>query len=265
MIHIKCDAFGDEGTSADGRFALYSFVGFEPSKIPSALAILSRTKEKFGVSNAARFHCRELFAGDRRAKTEWRVLKPKEPIEVCRYLSTELFSLRPLWAYGYVDMGALRELPDPTTMRTFFPARDDAPSMEHAMPFGVGQAHRFAFLAAGWNFRTRFTNSVRFWVDTDRTKIEWFNGKRGQAHNLNPILPCSADLPSELLPMLEIADLFAYAAGRCLSNDQRYGSGIFRTIHRRYGPIMGRMTLDPTAFGVEMDRSEWLKQVNSVG
>lgn len=263
MTFTKCDAFGDEGTSADGNYALYSFVGFEPAKISSALSILSRTTEKFGVSDAARFHCRELFAGDRRAKTEWRVLKPKEPIEVCRYLSTELLNLRPLWAYGYVDMRAIRELPDSQTMRTIFPARDDVSSTEHAMPFGIGQAHRFAFLAAGLNFRNRFVSDVRFWVDADRTKIEWYNGKKGQAHNLNPILPCRADLPLELIPMLEIADLFAYAAGRCLSNDQRYGSGVFRAIHRRYGPIMTSVNLDPTAFGAEMDRNEWLQQIRS--
>lgn len=262
MTSTKCDAFGDEGTSADGNYALYSFVGFEPAKISSALSILSRTKEKFGVSDTARFHCRELFAGDRRAKTEWSILKPKEPIEVCRYLSTELLSLRPLWAYGYVNMRAIRELPDSQTMRTIFPARDGVASTEHAMPFGIGQAQRFAFLAAGWNFRKRFSSGVRFWVDADRTKIEWLNGKKGQAHNLNPLL-CSTDLPSELLPMLEIADLFAYAAGRCLSNDQRYGSGVFRTIHRRYGPITSSVDLDPTAFGAEMDHSEWLQQIRS--
>jgi hypothetical protein len=263
MAEVKCEVFGDEGTSANQRYALYSFIGFEPAKVERALAILSRTKERFGVSNAARLHCRELFAGERRAKTEWRVIKPKEPIEVCRYLTTELLSLRPLWAYGYLDMGALRELPDPTTMRTSFPARDGSPGVEDAMRFGDGQAQRFAYLAAGWTFQQRFWNTARFWVDQDTTKLDWLNGKKGQAHNLNPILPCSTALPPGWSPMLEIADVFAYAAGRCLANDQRYGAGVFRTIHRRYGPIVSKMNMDPTAFGAEIDRAEWVNAVKT--
>lgn len=260
MVDIKCEVFGDEGTSANGQYALFSFVGFEPAKVQAALEVLRRTKEKFGVSNTARLHCRELFAGDKRAKTEWRVLKPKEPIEVCRYLTTELFHLRPLWAYGYVDMGALRELPDPTTMRTSFPPSDGSPGIEDAMPFGSGQAQRFAYLGAGWSFRERFSNGARFWVDKDRTQLDWLNGKKGQAHNLNPILPCSIELPSGWIPMLEIADVFAYAAGRCLAKDQRFGASVFRTMHRRYGPKMSEFTPDPTAFGADMDRAEWLKR-----
>ena len=256
MADIKCEVFGDEGTGANGRFALFSFIGFEPTKVQSALNTLDGTKQKFGVPSSARLHCRELFAGDKRTKTEWRVLKPKDPIEVCRYLNIELRQLRPLWAYGYVDMRVLQEFPNPTTMRISFPPREDSLGLEDVMPFGIGQAQRHAYLGAGWNYWQRFSGQARFWVDKDRTMLDWLNGKRGQAHNLNLLLPCSVDLPPEWMPMLEITDLFAYAAGRCLADDQRYGAGVFRAMHRRYGPVISKVTLDPTAFGADIDRGE---------
>jgi hypothetical protein len=94
--------------------------------------------------------------------------------------------------------------------------------------------------------------------------MQWFNG-RGQAHSFNPILPCSADVPTELQPLLEIADMFCYAAARCVSNDQRFGRAVFQTMHRRYGPAVGKMNHDLSAFGADYSHEEWLQKNGFTG
>lgn len=249
------EAFCDEGRSGDGRYAVFSFVGFERAQIGRARDILARVKASFGVPAEARLHCRELFSGHARQKTAWRVLSPKQPVEVCRNLSTELLQLRPLWSYGYVDLHTVADAPKPLVMKGEF----QTSGTRYSMPFGVDQAHRFAYLAAGWPFRQRFAGSVRYWVDQNTTRIHWLNGTRGQAHNLNPIPPCSADVPDELRPLLEVADLFCYAAARCVSADKRFGQSTFAAMHRRYGPMVSNVSLDPSSFDPSVDRAEWLK------
>lgn len=242
------DAFGDEGASANARFALFSFIAFQSSLIPTAVEILRRAKSRFGVPETARLHCRVLFSGMQRSKTEWKFLTSKQPIEIVKYLGVELLGLKPCWSYGYVDLKELGDLPSPEFMKFTFPSVDGAPRAEASMPFRDKQAQRFAYLAASLPLRNRLSN-VQFWIDQDASRVEWFNKKSGQAHNLNPLIPASIDLPSELAPMLEIADLFAYVAGRHLAGDERLGWTVFRSIHRRFGPLTTKFNFDPAVFG----------------
>ncbi len=253
---IRCEAFGDESESAGGRFAIYSLIGFEPKKIESAKAILTQLKEKFGVPVSERLHCYVLFKREAREKTKWRVLKDKDTAEVCRQLSEELFPLSPLWSYGYVDLHELQALPTPDKMVGKFSGET---GQVFSMDFRMKQAQKIAYSAAEIPFVTRFAKDVRFWIDQDGTKIEWFMGRR-KAHNIHAGVgePASVQVPEEYAPMLEIADLFAYAAGRHLSGTSSFGQHVFRTMHERYVPQANKLHLDPSLFGSEISTKEWM-------
>jgi hypothetical protein len=258
MTTIQCEAFGDESVSAGGRFAIYSFVGFEPRHIGSANAILAGVKEQFGVPSFARFHCRVIFREEQRAKTDWRVLSNRAPLEFCRILSSELLALKPLWSYGYVDLAELQALPHPELINGKFSSPD---GQSFSMEFREKQAQKFAYGAAEIPFVMRFTQNVRFWADKDGTKIGWFKGKQ-QSHNIHSGVgtPAKIELPEEFVPMLEIADLFAYAAGRHLSGIQSFGQHVFRTMHEQYEPMAQKMNLDPSLFGSDVSTKQWIEK-----
>lgn len=257
LTEIKCEAFGDESSSANNRFAIYSFIGFSPKGVEAATSMLADVKKQFGVPDSARLHCRILFSGDQRAKTEWKRLCPK----FCRKLSSSLLPLTPIWSYGYVDLWDHQTLPSPNLMSGKFSSDI---GREFSMRFGIKEAQRFAYSAAETQIALRFINSVRFWVDSDESKVDWFFGKK-QAHNVHFGLgvPAQIDLPKEYVPMLEIADLFAYTASRHLSGSQQFGQQVFRTIHKQFGPVISKMTMDPSLFGSEVSTKEWLQVTNN--
>lgn len=258
---IRCEAFGDESESAGGRFAIYSLVGFEPKEIESAKAILTQVKTKFGVPISERLHCYVLFRQEAREKTKWRAIKDKDTIEVCRQLSEKLLRLRPLWAYGYVDLQELQALPTPDKMAGKFSGQT---GQAFSMDFRMKQAQKMAYSAAEIPFVTRFAKDVRFWIDQDGTRIGWFMGRR-KAHNIHAGVgePASVQVPEEYIPMLEIADLFAYAAGRHLSGKSSFGQHVFRTMHEKYSPQANKLHLDPSLFGSEMSTKEWMNSASN--
>jgi hypothetical protein len=256
LTEVKCEAFGDE-SSANNRYAIYSFIGFSPKGVEAATSVLADVKEQFGVPNSARFHCRVLFSGDQRAKTEWNQLDPKDTAEFCRKLSSGLLHLTPLWSYGYVDFFHLQKLPSPNLMSGKFSTDI---GREFSMRFGIKEAQKFAYAAAEAPIVLRFNDSARFWIDQEESKIDWFFNKK-KAHNIHSGLgaPAKIVLPKEYEPMLEIADLFAYTASRHLSDRQQFGQQVFRTIHKQFCPIASKMTLDPSLFGSEVSTKEWLQ------
>lgn len=258
---IRCEAFGDDSESAGGQFAIYSLVGFEPGQIEPAKSILAQVKEKFGVPLSERLHCRVLFHQEQREKTGWQVLKGKDTAEVCRQLSEGLFPLRPLWAYGYVDLQELQALPTPDRMVGKFSGEN---GQTFSMEFRMKQAQKMAYSAAEIPFVTRFAKDVRFWIDQDGTKIGWFMGRR-KVHNIHAGVgePASVQVPEEYIPMLEIADLFAYAAGRQLSGTSSFGQHVFRTMHERYVPQANKLHLDPSLFGGEISTKEWMNSASN--
>lgn len=253
MTEIKCEAFGDESTSANNRFAIYSFIGFSPKGVEAATSILADVKKQFGIPNSARLHCRVLFSGDQRAKTEWSELAPQDTAEFCRKLSSLLLPLTPIWSYGYIDLWDLSTHPNPNVINVKFPTK------EFSMSFTIKEAQKYAYGAAEAPIVLHFKDSVRFWIDQDKSKIDWYSGKK-QAHNVHSGIgsPAQIVLPEEYVPMLEIADLFAYTASRQLSGSQQFGQHTFRTIHEKFGHFTAKMTMNPSLFGSEVSMKEWL-------
>ncbi len=245
---MRVEAFGDESVSLQGDIALYSFVGFSPASIPAALEILRRAKTRFRVPAAAKLHCRVIFSKMQRDKSEWCVLRKDDPVKLCKYLSTELLPLKPLWSYGWLDRRKLKQFERPDVMTISFPGTPEAAGRDMSTPFGEKLAQRFAYMAAGIPFQQEFGEQVRFWVDRDSTQVEWFD-KKAQAHNLDLLHKSSVDLPPEYAGMLEIADLFAYASARHLEKSERLGWLVFRAMHRRYGPKTSEVNLYGSMFG----------------
>jgi hypothetical protein len=257
MEDIVCEVFGDESTSRDNKHAIYSLVGFKPSEIELASLALSQAKEEFNVPTSARLHCRELFAGHQRGKTEWRALDSRKPVDFCRSLSSRLLTLNLYWSYGYVDLMELQGLPKPERMEGKFSTVN---GREFSFTFGPKQAQKFAYAAAEIPFIQKFgSERLRFWCDKETTKIDWFFGKK-QAHNINQGLGPKplTELPNAYAPMLEIADLFAYTANRHLSGSQQFGQHIFRTIHEKFHPIATKFNFDPSLFGSSISTKDWL-------
>lgn len=219
--------------------------------------MLADVKKQFDVPNSARLHCRELFSGAQRAKTAWNTLDQKDTAEFCRKLSSDLLFLTPIWSYGYVDLLDHQKLPSPNLISGKFSSDI---GREFSMRFGIKEGQRFAYSAAEIAIVQRFIKSVRFWVDQDRSKVHWFFSKK-QAHNIHSGLgaPAQIALPEDYVPMLEIADLFAYTASRHLSGSQQFGQHVFRTIHKQFCPIISKMTMDPSLFGSEVSTKEWLQ------
>jgi hypothetical protein len=257
MEGIVLEVFGDESTSRHNRHAIYSLIGLKPSEIELASQALKQAKKEFNVPTSARLHCRELFAGDKRKKTEWNVLDSRSPAEFCKCLSSELLTLGIFWSYGYVDLTELKNLPRPESMEGKFSTHEGP---EFSFFFGAKQAQKFAYAAAEIPFIQKFgPERLRFWCDKDTTKIEWFFGKK-QAQNVNQGLGSKPHtmLPVAYAPMLEIADLFAYAANRHLSGGQEFGQHVFSTMHEKFHPMATKFNLDPSLFGSPIKTKDWL-------
>ncbi|MFA6188971.1 MAG: hypothetical protein WC680_06795 [Sulfuricurvum sp.] len=255
MENIECEVFGDESTS-DDRYGIYSLIGLYPSEVKVATLILEELKKEYNIPPTSKLHCRVLFSGDKRAKTEWKEFDGHKAIEFCKKLSSQLLSLNIFWSYGYVDLKELNHLPNPSKMEGKFSTDE---GREFSFLFGVKQAQQFAYSAAEISFIKRFGTSTRFWCDKETTKIDWFFEKK-QAQNIQKNLsnPPLTILPDAYIPMLEIADLFAYTASRNLSVKQRFGQHTFRTIHEKFHPMANKFNLDPSLFGSDINTMDWL-------
>ena len=63
----------------------------------------------------------------------------------------------------------------------------------------------------GYIFYSGNLGRVKIWVDEDKTKIEWNNGMK-QAKNIHDLVKPTGFDPGKYKPLLEIADMFVYAA-----------------------------------------------------
>lgn len=256
MENIECEVFGDESTAKEDTYGIYSLIGLHPSKVKVATLILEQLKKEYNIPVTSILHCRILFSGDKRSKTEWKEFDGNKAKEFCNKLSSQLLPLNIFWAYGYVDLNELARLPNPSKMEGKFSTNE---GKEFSISFGVKQAQQFAYAAAEISFIQKFGTRTRFWCDKEKTKIDWFFGKK-QAQNIQKSIsnPPQTILPDEYMPMLELADLFAYTASRNLSGKQEFGQHTFRTIHEKFHPIANKVNLDPSLFGSDVSTKDWL-------
>jgi len=228
------EVFGDE--SCGSKFVVYGLFATPSDMREEAEAILRQTKNAFGGSEAMNLHCRILFSGDARRKSPWKFLSVGDVARMYETLAADISKLN---TRRIVCVARKSDFPDalPSLELEHVDSRMNIPS--HVVKgFDIGEKHLAAWCAQGATIplaKSPGFEKVRFWPDTDHSKVEWFGKKR----KFTNTIPSFVDLGSNCSPLLtvqkgnqkpaltEVADLVAYITQRYLT--ERHGS---RNAHR---------------------------------
>jgi hypothetical protein len=229
--------YGDE-SEAKG-FVTYGIVICPASAVGALERRILEVKAKYGVTGAARFHCRELFNGTARRKSPWKHLTEKAAHEVALDLTRHLGGIGLRTTLGIVST----ELIGKSILPVGNSEEHNIRLKEHLVPT--------AFLAATGSLvlTEPFAGNLKLWVDPNNSKIDWF-GKRRRADGLLSVLnldvpdndPASRLVPENLQTKerpvgLEIADLLAYSGARALARERRASDQVFETIISMISPV----------------------------
>lgn len=227
---VEIEYFGDESNS--GNIVVYGFVGFKPEVLDQAINVFNKIKIQFKGSEDAELHCRSLFAGDSRAKSKWSHLVHNQPQFLCLEVAK---AMRALDAKAIICRTDKRGLPERLNL-TFKNAVPEPTHSSHELGDKQIQQYLYSAIMGHIAYSGKLGN-VKIWVDEDTTKIEWHNGKKQAKNILDLVKPTGFD-PGRYKPILEIADLFVYAAARYYSKDKRKGRMIFKMIHDCFSPVV---------------------------
>jgi hypothetical protein len=75
------EIFGDE--SAQNSAVTYGLVMVPAKRAAEVNTALNELKVRYGAPEQARIHCRLLFAGSKRKKSEWAHLEPEHVFRTC--------------------------------------------------------------------------------------------------------------------------------------------------------------------------------------
>lgn len=237
---VETEYFGDESNC--GSIVVFGFVGFSPDILDKALDALNEIKKQFKGNEEAEIHCRSLFAGDNRAKSKWSHLVHNQPQFLCLEIA------RAMRALGVKSILC-------KTDKTGLPSRIDL-TFENSIPKPTKAGHElgdkqlqqylYTCIVSHITFSGKL-GKVKIWVDPDTTKIDWFNGKKQAKNLLDLVKPTGFD-PGKYKPLLEIADIFVYAAARYHANDRRKGWMIFKMIYNCFSPVVLMQTFTPATW-----------------
>lgn len=229
MIH----AFGDDRVMAE--VVTCGIALYRQENIVDAERILAAAKETVGVSSSARIHCRVLFSGDARRRSEWADIRAERVNEIilglCR--AQQRVGERPLVA-----------VIDPRGV-SVVPASDGCPEIR-LTDKGIASP---AYQALQPFLHMRYGESgYRLWIDPDMTQIPW-GGRHHRADSTRSTFvdfaPSMRPLaePIELRPevqepkpsLLEMADIYAYVTARAHTSrggrQGRYFEELFAVIN----------------------------------
>jgi hypothetical protein len=227
--------YGDESTAGDTT--VYGAVFVPNSQIHRAEAILHQTKRQYSVPEDAELHCCNLFHGDHRKKSLWSHLSEEQTYAFGESLLTRLNALPCIYSVGAVHRSEYpRELP----AGAGFPAGH----------FETKQLTALAFQAAVVPLIQNLERStVHLYADPDPGRIRWF-GKKIKADSNYRIAAGNGVGEVEIVPqqneditpsLLQVADLFAYAAGRALSSDSCRAKSRYESMYRICRPLLSVM------------------------
>jgi hypothetical protein len=220
--------FGDESTAHN--VVVYGILVLNDNDLVAAENDFSSVIESTGVPRGTRFHAKEVFFGKAREKSVWQHLDDTEVWVVARSLLTCLKAHRPMFCIGVVDQNT-------------YPSK---------MPSGTGQEiqiipehlYGIAFQAAfGVLHSCGLTNSdtkIKLWIDPQTTKLNfWGVGKMQIKHFLKyrHINPEKIEGPKPVL--LDAADLFAYIAGRAVSDYSSPNKRVCEELYELCAPKRG--------------------------
>jgi len=223
--------FADD--SITDRVATCAVAVFDAEHVSDAEGVVARHLSHLGLPKEARIHCWELFHGDARARTIWAgvgVAAIKATLEsIC-------LDLKPLSYPPVVVIGDISALP------SGWAGPDGKPWTLDAKGIATLAYHR----AFGLIGHEHGPTNVRLWIDPDKTKIPWADGRR-QAQNTRRVHVefRPGDEPYELVPdvttgpkprLIDIADLYAYTAARVKSSSGEQRDRWFEVLYRHINP-----------------------------
>lgn len=161
----RYDAFGDE--CAGETHTTYAFVCLADADIPTVVTALAAIRARHGLGDTP-LHCRQLFSHHQRTRLGLGHLGFAEVLAIYRDVATVLAAE----ASGLtVTIARLKDFP------MIQPAADPFPRVV----FGKKQLGAFCAHAATLPLLHAVRDQdLRFWVDRDATRMEWF-GKTRQA------------------------------------------------------------------------------------
>lgn len=234
---VEIEYFGDE--SKCGNTIVYGFVGLRPEVLDNALEAINEIKKRFKGSEDAEIHCRSLFAGDNRAKSKWSHLINNQPQFLCLEVAK---AMRGLGVKSIVCKADKTGLPSRMDV-TFKNAIPEPTTTGHELGDKQIQQYLYSAIVGHILFNGQI-GKVKIWADEDSTKIDWFNGKK-QAKNIHDLVKPTGFDPGKYKPILEVADIFVYAAARYHASDRRKGRMIFKMIHDCFSPVVLKSTFNP--------------------
>jgi len=187
---------------------------YRQEKVAEAERILAGAKEAAGVPLTARIHCRVLFSGDARRRSEWANVSAERVNEMIRELCRDL---QPLGERPLVAVIDPRSVP-------VVPAAGGAPEIRLTDKGIASTAYQavlpFLYMRYG-------PDGYRLWIDPEKTRIPWgarhqrADSTRGIFVDFAPTMRPLAE-PIELQPevqepkpsLLEVADVYAYVTAR---------------------------------------------------
>lgn len=224
-------AFGDESSFPNG-LTTYAIVGVWSKNQKVTEDAFRQLRLSFGGKSNSRIHCRELFGIHARAKSDWAHLSDRDVGEFLLSLAklADQFKLRR--SVGFVDGSrAPMSLPG-------------IGSIESRCELNEKHLCTLAFVAAAAQvFQQLGPNRVKYWVDLDKTKIDWWGQKR-QADltrtltlmdfDFAKVTP-ELDKPNDRI-FLDLADILAYSAGRAQSTTEPDRAVPFKELMNIWAP-----------------------------
>lgn len=233
LFHV----YGDESTS--DSIVTYALIICPAQAADTIRETLALVKKRYDVNPSARFHCREIYNRQGRARSPWKHLNDEQAHQFAIDLTTSLGGKGLKTIVGSVDRGLIgKKMPS-------------VGSLEGFVISDVKQLVPFAFTAASaqLSMDPEYRSKMKLWVDPDGTLVKWW-GTRKQAGRLLSVGELDHDSLSrvnELVPEnlhkdekphgLEIADLLAYSSARALSKSERQYDFVFKEIFRLIAPV----------------------------
>lgn len=255
-MSVSYSVFGDE--SAGPKGSAYGLAVLRNEMVEVALAILREEKGRFGDPDA-KLHCREIFNGSRRLKSDWSHLS----LDDCFELYGAIVDRLGLSGMHFVAGAALRRdvidaIPS-LTLRHKDPENTSTVESEE-FPLAEKQLGIFCAQAALTTLVHNGIENFSFWADSDRTSMKWLRGNRKASNALEtlfigrgerePLKVVVEAADPRLVPLFDVADLVAYSNVKRMHPSSSTSDLGFRKLSKRLGAVVARVAMkqEPNGF-----------------
>lgn len=262
MYHI----FGDESIKDD--VVVYGLVIVPDEMLEIAKTILETVKVKFGGTQSARFHCREVFHNHARSKSDWAHLNSKEPYDLAFEITKSLGDKGLDTCIGLVNRKAIKY--DLAGIGS--PIQD----IKQLIPYAFQGAMGTLFA------NSKYANNFKLWIEPNSDLIKWYGSNRQVERllHLNQLNVNDGSFATMIIPenletkerpsLLELADLLAYCSCRVQvnlkENKNRYSDQVIGAIYKAMNPTIARFNLiDPAKTKVLYNKTQYIEEIKKLG